>query len=201
VTRRPARGGPVSSSRTWTVYFGGRLPRQLPMMGSDYRWDVNFVDSANKANQTFPAVTTSPRSESPWETRHLPPRFQVRAARPVRRPGPADHRRVAQVHLAPQVDSSEQISKVFSATSRPSIKHQDRPVGIAIGAEHRIYDGSQSRPAAADRPNRRTRLPPCSAGYHVERAYARLAYPCCRPWRQRRGPLFGLFPTLVHDHL
>src|SRR5581483_8881836 len=181
VTRRPLEAGPrIFDQNVDTYYFGTGLRGNFNMLGSEYRWDVNYVNSANKANQTFtggynigniaialgdPAVCAQVPNCVPLDL------FggQGRQITPA----------MLKFIEATQKDESEQHLKIVSAniTGHP-FQIQDRPVGIAVGAEHRQYVGifnpdplrqngeSQDSPASA-----------VFAGYHVNEAYTELSAP------------------------
>ena len=181
VTRRPLEAGPrIFTQDVDTWYFGTGLRGDFTAWGSDYRWDLNFVDSQNKAEQVFtggynianiglalgdPAVCA-----------------QVPGCVPLDLFG-GQGRPITQAMLnfieATQRDESEQHLKVVSANiSGHPFDIQDRPFGIAVGAEHRQYVGifnpdplrqngeSQDSPASA-----------VFAGYHVNEAYTELSAP------------------------
>jgi iron complex outermembrane receptor protein len=181
VTRRPIEAGPrIFTQDVDTWYFGAGLRGNFHMLDSDYRWDVNFVDSANKANQHFtggynlgniqvalgdPAVCAAIANCTPLD-------LFGGQGRPIT---PAQLKFIG----ATQIDSSEQVLRVVSAniTGHP-FSIQDRPVGIAIGAEHRNYTGqfnpdplrqvglSQDSPAF-----------PVNQAYRVNEAYAEFSVP------------------------
>ncbi len=181
VTRRPLEAGPrIFKQDVDTWYFGGGFRGDFTVADSDYRWDVNFVDSANKANQKFtggynlgnialalgdPAICAVVPNCTPLD-------LFGGQGRPI---SPAQLKYIGAI----QIDSSEQDLKIYSANiSGHPFSIQDRPVGIAIGGEHRIYQGifnpdplrqiglSQDSPAF-----------PVNSSYHVSEAYAEFSVP------------------------
>jgi iron complex outermembrane recepter protein len=181
VTRRPLEAGPrlfTQDVNTW--YFGGGFRGQFGLLGSEYHWDLNFVDSQNKAEQVFtggynianigialgdPAVCALVPNCVPLDL------FggQGRQITPA----------MLNFIEATQRDESEQHLKVVSANiSTHPFQIEDRPVGIAVGGEHRQYVGifnpdplrqngeSQDSPASA-----------VFAGYNVNEAYTELSIP------------------------
>jgi iron complex outermembrane receptor protein len=181
VTRRPLEAGPrIFKQDVDTWYFGGGFRGNFAVAGTDYHWDLNFVDSANKANQTFtggyniakvgialgdPAICAAIPGCVPLD-------LFGGQGRPIT---PA----MLKYILAPQIDQSEQDLKVFSGniTGHP-FSIQDRPVGIAIGAEHRLYDGKfNPDPLRQTGESQDSFASPVAAGYHVNEAYAEFSVP------------------------
>lgn len=181
VTRRPLEAGPrIFKQDVDTWYFGGGFRGNFAVLGSDYRWDVNFVDSANKASQTFtggyniakvgialgdPAICAAVPGCVPLDL------FGGQG----RQITPAMLKYIA----ATQIDASEQDLKIFSGniTGHP-FSIQDRPVGVAIGAEHRSYDGKfNPDPLRQTGESQDSFAAPVSAGYHVNEAYGEFSVP------------------------
>src|SRR5581483_1325758 len=169
VTRRPLEGGPrVFTQDVDTWYFSGGLRGDFEVMNSSYHWDVNFADSENKASQRFiggynlanlqlalgnPTVCASVPNCVPLD-------LFGGQGRPIT---PAMLKFVE----ATQIDSSVQTLRLASVniTGHP-FSIQDRPVGIAIGGEHRNYTG-QFNPD----PLRQTGLSQDSPAFAVNQAY------------------------------
>src|SRR5437763_796827 len=132
--------GPVHSDDTW--YFGVGLKGTLHLLES-FSWDINYVNTDNKATQQF----TGGYNVSKLSLALGDPAICARV------PGclPLDlfggqGRPITQAMLnyilATQLDSSDQKLKLVSANITGTIFHiQDRAAGIAVGAEHRLYDG------------------------------------------------------------
>jgi len=182
VTRRPIEGGPrVFTQNVDTWYFGTGLKGHFGgASSSDYRWDVNFVDSVNKASQVFtggynlanlqlalgdPAVCAQVPNCVPLD-------LFGGQGRPITR-------QMLNFVEVTQHDESEQDLKIFSAniTGHP-FSIVDRPVGIAVGAEHRQYvgifnpDPLRQNGLSQDSPAQRV-----FGGYHVNEAYAEFSVP------------------------
>ncbi len=169
VTRRPLEGGPrIFTQDVDTWYFAGGFRGEFNFSNSNYRWDVNFADSENKANQRFtggynlanlqlalgdPAICATVPNCVPLD-------LFGGQGRPIT---PAMLKFIG----ATQNDSSVQTLRLVSAniTGHP-FSIQDRPVGIAVGAEHRNYTG-QFNPD----PLRQTGLSQDSPAFVVDQAY------------------------------
>ena len=181
VTRRPLEAGPrifTQDVNTW--YFGGGLRGDFVAWGNDYRWDLNFVDSQNKAEQVFtggynianiglalgdPAVCAQVPNCVPLD-------LFGGQGRPIT---PA----MLNFIEATQRDESEQHLKVVSANiSGHPFDIQDRPFGIAVGAEHRQYVGIfNPDPLRQDGESQDSPASAVFAGYHVNEAYTELSAP------------------------
>jgi iron complex outermembrane receptor protein len=181
VTRRPLEAGPrVFDQTVDTWYFGGGLRGNFAALGTDYRWDLNFVDSENKAQQVFtggynigkvgialgdPAICAQIPNCVPLD-------LFGGQGRPIT---PA----MLKYILATQIDSSDQGLKVISGniTGHP-FSIQDRPVGIAVGGEHRQYVGKfNPDPLRQDGESQDSFAAPVDAAYHVNEAYAEVSAP------------------------
>ena len=181
VTRRPLEAGPrIFDQNVDTYYFGTGLRGSFNMFGSDYHWDVNYVNSANKASQTFtggynignigialgdPAVCAQVPNCVPLD-------LFGGQGRPIT---PA----MLKFIEATQIDRSEEDLKVYSAniTGHP-FSIQDRPVGIAIGAEHRLYKGDfEPDPLRQEGLSQDSLAFPVDASYRVNELYAEASAP------------------------
>jgi iron complex outermembrane recepter protein len=181
VTRRPLEAGPrVFDQNVDTYYFGTGFRGNFNVLGSDYNWDINYVNSANKANQTFtggynignvalalgdPAVCAQVPNCVPLDL------FGGQG----RQITPAMLRFIE----ATQIDRSEQDLKVYSAniTGHP-FSIQDRQVGIAVGAEHRLYKGDFAPdPLRQEGLSQDSLAFPVDASYRVNEAYAEISAP------------------------
>jgi iron complex outermembrane receptor protein len=169
VTRRPLEGGSrIFTQNVDTWYFSGGLRGDFQLMNSEYNWDVNFADSENRATQRFtggynladlqlalgdPAVCATVPNCVPLD-------LFGGQGRPIT---PA----MLKFVQATQIDSSVQTLRLASVniTGHP-VSIQDRPVGIAVGAEHRNYTG-QFEPD----PLRQTGLSQDSPAFAVNQAY------------------------------
>lgn len=180
ITRRPLEGGPrIFTQDVDTWYFSAGLKGTLHLL-EGLHWDLNYVNTDNKATQQFtggynltklslalgdPAVCATVPGCTPLD-------LFGGQGRPIT---PAMLKYIEAV----QIDSSDQKLKLVSANITGTIFHiQDRAAGIAVGAEHRLYDGifnpdplrqtgeSQDSPAF-----------PVAQSYHVNEAYAEFSLP------------------------
>src|SRR5438309_135290 len=143
ITRRPVEAGPrLFDQDVDTWYFSGGVRGTLHLLDG-FIWDLNYVNTENKANQKFingyniakigialgdPAVCAAVPGCTPLDL------FGGQA-----RPMTAA---MLNYILAPQLDSSDQTLKLVSANITGTLFHiEDRAAGIAVGAEHRLYDG------------------------------------------------------------
>jgi iron complex outermembrane receptor protein len=181
VTRRPLEGGDrVFKQDVDTWYFSGGLRGSFQVLDSNYRWDVNFADSANKASQKFtggynlgnlqialgdPAICAQIANCTPLD-------LFGGQGRPIT---------AAQLKYieATQIDASEQDLRVVSANiSGHPFSIQDRPVGIAVGAEHRNYTGIfNPDPLRSEGLSQDSPAFPVSQAYKVNEAYAEFSVP------------------------
>jgi iron complex outermembrane receptor protein len=181
VTRRPLEGGDrVFTQDVDTWYFSGGLRGNFQFLDSNYRWDVNFADSANKASQKFtggynlgnlqialgdPAICAQIANCTPLD-------LFGGQGRPIT---------AAQLKYieATQIDSSEQDLRVVSANiSGHPFSIQDRPVGIAVGAEHRNYTGIfNPDPLRQEGLSQDSPAFPVNQAYRVNEAYAEFSVP------------------------
>jgi len=181
VTRRPLEAGPrIFDQNVDTYYFGTGLRGHFNLLGTEYNWDVNYVNSANRASQQFtggynignvgialgdPAVCAQVPNCVPLD-------LFGGQGRPIT---PA----MLKFIEATQIDRSEEDLRVYSAniTGHP-FSIQDRPVGFAVGAEHRLNKG-----AFTPDPLRQTGLSqdslafPVDASYSVNEVYAEASAP------------------------
>src|SRR6185312_558524 len=182
VTRRPIEGGPrIFTQNVDTWYFGTGLKGHFGGASSeDYRWDVNFVDSVNKASQIFTGGYNLANLQlalgDPAVCAQVPNCVPLDLFGGQGRPITQQMLNFVEVT---QRDESEQDLKIFSAniTGHPfSIAY--RPVGIAVGAEHRQYVGIFN--PDPPRQNGLSQESPAQrglGGYHVNEAYAEFSLP------------------------
>jgi iron complex outermembrane receptor protein len=180
-TRRPLEAGPrifTQDVNTW--YVSGGFRGVFSLAGSQYHWDLNWVDSQNNATQVFtggynvgnlalalgdPAVCALVPNCVPLDL------FGGQG----RKMTPA----MINFIEAVQRDSSEQDLKIYSAniTGHP-FSIQSREVGIAVGAEHRTYVGSfNPDPLRVEGLSQDSPAQPVFAGYSVNEGYAELSLP------------------------
>ncbi|HET7758034.1 MAG TPA: TonB-dependent receptor plug domain-containing protein, partial [Steroidobacteraceae bacterium] len=144
ITRRPLEGGPrVFTQDVNTWYFSGGLRGTIHWY-EGFTWDLNFLDTENKASQTF----TGGYNLSKLSLALGDPSIcaAVPGCTPLDLFG-GQGRQITPAMLkyveATQLDSSDQKLKLFSANITGTIFHiEDRAAGIAVGAEHRLYDGA-----------------------------------------------------------
>jgi iron complex outermembrane receptor protein len=181
VTRRPLEAGPRIFNQTVdTWYFGGGFRGKFAFLNSDYHWDVNFADSENRAQQTFtggynlgalqealgdPAICATIPNCVPLD-------LFGGQGRPI------TQQQLAFVE-ATQHDASTQDLKVVSANITGSpFSIQDRPVGIAVGGEHRQYVGKfNPDPLRTEGLSQDSFASPVDATYHVNEGYLEASAP------------------------
>lgn len=180
ITRRPIEAGPrIFNQDVDTWYFSGGFKGTLHFL-EGFNWDLNFVDSDNKASQQFtggyniakvglalgdPAICAQIAGCVPLDL------FggQGRQITPA----------MLNYILAPQLDSSDQQLKVISGNITGTIFHiEDRSAGIAVGAEHREYVGVFSPDPLRQTGESQDSLAfPVNQSYHVNEAYMELSLP------------------------
>ena len=180
ITRRPIEAGPrIFDQDVDTWYFSAGFKGTLHVMDG-LSWDLNFVDTDNKANQKFiggyniakigialgdPTICAATPGCVPLDL------FggQGRQITPA----------MLNYILAPQIDSSEQQLKVISGNITGTIFHiEDRAAGLAIGAEHREYVGIFTPdPLRQDGESQDSFASPVNQSYHVDEGYAELSLP------------------------
>jgi len=181
--RRPVEAGPrIFNQDVDTWYFSAGFKGQLHI-GGGFFWDLNFVDSDNKASQKFtggyniakigialgdPSVCAQVPGCTPLD-------LFGGQGRPMTQS-------MLNYILAPQIDSSEQELKLVSFNiTGPIFNIQDRSAGIAVGAEHRMYDGVFSPdPLRQNGESQDSLAFPVSQSYHVNEAYAEFSLPLLR---------------------
>ena len=180
LTRRPIEAGPrIFDQDVDTWYFSAGFKGMLHVM-EGLSWDLNFIDSDNKASQKFtggyniakvgyalgdPAVCAQIAGCVPLD-------IFGGQGRPITQ-------QMLNYILAPQIDSSDQQLKVISGNITGTIFHiQDRAAGLAIGAEHREYIGVfDPDPLRQDGESQDSFASPVNQSYHVNEAYAELSLP------------------------
>jgi iron complex outermembrane receptor protein len=180
ITRRPLEGGPrIFNQDVDTWYFSAGLKGTLHVLNG-LSWDLNFVDTDNKANQRFtggynigkvaialgdPAVCAQIPGCTPLD-------LFGGQGRPITQA-------MLNYILAPQIDSSEQQLKVISGNITGTIFHiEDRSAGLAIGAEHREYVGIFTPdPLRQTGESQDSFASPVNQSYHVDEAYAEVSLP------------------------
>jgi iron complex outermembrane recepter protein len=180
ITRRPIEAGPrIFNQDVDTWYFSAGFKGMLHVMDG-LSWDLNFVDTDNKASQKFtggyniakvgialgdPAVCAKIPGCVPLDL------FggQGRQITPA----------MLDYILATQIDSSDQQLKVISGNITGTIFHiEDRSAGLAIGAEHREYVGIFSPDPLRQTGESQDSLAfPVNQSYHVDEGYAELSLP------------------------
>jgi iron complex outermembrane recepter protein len=181
VTRRPLEGGPrIFTQDVDTWYFSSGFRGNFQFLDSSYHWDVNFADSANKASQKFvggynlgnlqialgdPAICAQVANCTPLD-------LFGGQGRPITAA-------MLKYIEATQIDASEQDLRVVSANiSGHPFSIQDRPVGIAVGAEHRNYTGVfNPDPLRQEGLSQDSPAFPVNQAYRVNEAYAEFSVP------------------------
>ena len=180
VTRRPLEGGPrIFNQDVNTWYFSAGFRGTLHFLDG-FEWDVNFLDSDNKATQKFTGgyniakigIALGDPTICAAVPGCVPLDLFGGQGRPITQA-------MLNYILAPQIDSSDQKLKSFSGNITGTIFHIDgRPVGIAVGAEYRKYDGVfEPDPLRTTGESQDSLAFPVSQSYHVSEAYAEFAVP------------------------
>jgi iron complex outermembrane receptor protein len=180
VTRRPLEGGPrIFDQDVDTWYFSAGAKGRLHFLDG-FTWDINFADTENKANQKFtggyniakvgialgdPAICKAVPGCVPLD-------LFGGQGRPITQA-------MLNYILAPQVDASDQKLKLVSANITGTIFHiEDRAAAIAVGAEHRLYDGVfNPDPLRQTGESQDSLAFPVAASYHVNEVYSELSLP------------------------
>ncbi|MGH7747457.1 MAG: TonB-dependent receptor domain-containing protein, partial [Candidatus Dormibacteria bacterium] len=180
ITRRPIEAGPrIFDQDVDTWYFSGGLKGTLHLLDG-FHWDVNFLDSENKASQKFtggyniakvgialgdPAICAAIPGCLPLDL------FggQGRQITPA----------MLNYILATQIDSSDQTLKSVSANITGTIFHiEDRAAAIAVGAEHRLYVGVfEPDPLRQIGESQDSLAFPVNQSYHVNEVYTEMSLP------------------------
>lgn len=180
ITRRPLEAGPrIFNQDVDTWYFSGGFKGTLHLLDG-FSWDINFVDTENNASQKFTGgyniakvgLALGDPSICAAVPGCVPLDLFGGQGRPITQA-------MLNWILAPQLDSSDQKLKIVSANITGTIFHiQDRAAGIAIGAEHRHYDGAfEPDPLRQDGESQDSLAFPVAASYRVNEAYAEFALP------------------------
>jgi iron complex outermembrane recepter protein len=182
VTRRPLEAGPrIFTQDVDTWYFASGFKGHFGgANGQDYLWDLNFVDSQNKAEQVFTGgynignigIALGDPAVCALVPNCVPLDLFGGQGRPITR-------QMLNFIEAEQRDESAQDLKIFSGniTGHP-FSIGDRPVGIAVGAEHRDYVGAfnpdplRQNGLSQDSPAQKV-----FGGYRVNEAYAEFDLP------------------------
>jgi iron complex outermembrane receptor protein len=180
VTRRPLEAGPrIFNQDVDTWYFSTGLKGTLHLLDG-FSWDINFLDTENKASQKFtggfniakigialgdPAVCAQIPGCTPLD-------LFGGQGRPITP-------QMLNYILATQVDSSIQKLKSVSANITGTMFHiEDRAAGVAVGVEHRLYDGIfNPDPLRQNGESQDSPAGPVAASYHVNEAYAEFSLP------------------------
>jgi iron complex outermembrane receptor protein len=180
ITRRPVEAGPrLFNQDVDTWYFSGGVRGTLHLLDG-FIWDINYVNTENKANQKFlngyniakigialgdPNICAVIPGCTPLD-------LFGGQARPMTQA-------MLNYILAPQLDSSDQTLKLVSANITGTLFHiEDRAAGIAVGAEHRLYDGKfNPDPLRQIGESQDSLAFPVSASYHVNEVYSEFSFP------------------------
>jgi iron complex outermembrane receptor protein len=180
ITRRPIEAGPrIFDQDVDTWYFSGGFKGTLHVLDG-FNWDVNFVDSDNKASQQFTGGYNI--AKVGYALGDPAVCAQIAGCVPLDLFG-GQGRQITQQMLnyilAPQIDSSDQQLKVISGNITGTIFHiEDRAAGLAIGAEHREYVGVFTPdPLRQDGESQDSFASPVNQSYHVNEAYMELSLP------------------------
>ena len=180
LTRRPIEAGPrIFDQDVDTWYFSAGFKGTLHVLDG-FSWDLNFVDSDNKATQKFTGgyniakigLALGDPSVCAQIPGCVPLDIFGGQGRPITQ-------QMLNYILATQIDSSDQQLKVISGNITGTIFHiQDRPAGIAVGAEHREYVGVfEPDPLRTTGESQDSLAFPVNQSYHVNEAYAEFSLP------------------------
>ncbi|MBV9061498.1 MAG: TonB-dependent receptor, partial [Alphaproteobacteria bacterium] len=180
ITRRPIEAGPrIFTQDVDTWYFSTGLRGTIHVM-EGFTWDVNFVDTDNKARQKFTggynlgnlSIALGDPAICALVPNCVPLDLFGGQGRPIT---PAMLKYVE----ATQIDQSDQKLKLISANITGTIFHiEDRAAGVAIGAEHRHYDGSfDPDPLRQEGLSQDSLAFPVAASYRVNEVYGELSLP------------------------
>jgi iron complex outermembrane recepter protein len=182
VTRRPLEAGPrIFTQNVDTWYFASGFKGHFGGEGDqEYLWDLNFVDSQNKAQQVFTggfnlgnlALALGDPAVCAQVPNCVPLDLFGGQGRPITQ-------QMLNFVQAVQRDESEQDLKIISGniTGHP-FDFNGRPVGIAVGGEHRQYVGAfnpdplRQNGLSQDSPAQKV-----FGGYRVNEAYVELGVP------------------------
>ena len=180
LTRRPIEAGPrIFDQDVDTWYFGAGFKGTLHVMDG-LNWDLNFIDTDNKATQKFTGgyniAKVGLALGDPAVCAQIPGCVPLDIfggqARPITQ-------QMLNYILATQIDSSDQQLKVISGNITGTIFHiEDRAAGLAIGAEHREYVGVfEPDPLRQTGESQDSLAFPVNQSYHVNEGYAELSLP------------------------
>ncbi len=179
-TRRPLEGGPRLFTQDVDTYYFNVGFKGLWHVGNGLSWDINYVNSDNKASQTFlngynlahlslalgdPAVCAQVHGCVPLDI------FGGQA-----RPMTAA---MLDFIKAIQLDSSDQKLQLFSANiTGEMFRIADRSAGFAVGVEHRKYIGAFNPDPLRQTGDSQDSLAfPVAASYSVDEAYGEFNFP------------------------
>lgn len=180
LTRRPIEAGPrIFDQDVDTWYFGAGFKGTLHVMDG-LNWDLNFIDTDNKATQKFTGgyniAKVGLALGDPAVCAQIPGCVPLDIfggqGRPITQ-------QMLNYVLATQIDSSDQQLKVISGNITGTIFHiEDRAAGLAIGAEHREYVGVfEPDPLRQTGESQDSLAFPVNQSYHVNEGYAELSLP------------------------
>ncbi len=180
VTRRPIEAGPrIFNQDVDTWYFSGGFRGTLHLY-EGFSWDLNFVDTENKASQKFTGgyniAKVGIALGDPTICAQIPGCVPLDLfGGQGRQITPA----MLNYILAPQLDSSDQKLKLFSGNITGTIFHiQDRAAGIAVGGEYRKYDGAfNPDPLRQTGESQDSLAFPVNQSYDVKEGYLELSLP------------------------
>jgi iron complex outermembrane receptor protein len=180
VTRRPVEVGPrVFRQDVDTWYFNLGLDGLLDV-GSGYRWDVNYVNSENKAKQTFANGYNVAKLKLALGDPDVC--AAVPGCVPLDLFG-GQGRQMTQEMIdyirTTQNDSSTQKLEVASANITGDLfPIGGRSAGFAVGVEHRRYEGRfEPDPLRQTGESQDSFAAPVSASYDVNEVYAEFNFP------------------------
>jgi iron complex outermembrane recepter protein len=180
IGRRPLEVGPrIFTQDVNTYYFNVGLKGTLHV-GNGFAWDVNYINSDNKASQTFLNGYNTAKMKialgDPAVCAVVPGCVPLDLFGGQSRPMTA-----AMINYirATQLDASDQKLQSFSANLTGDLfKIADRAAGFAFGVEHRKYDGAfNPDPLRQTGESQDSPASPVAASYSVNEAYAEVNFP------------------------
>lgn len=180
ITRRPIEAGPrIFTQDVDTWYFSTGLRGTIHVMDG-FTWDINFVDTDNKAQQKFIggynvgnlALALGDPSVCAQVPNCVPLDLFGGQGRPITA-------QMLNFIGATQIDQSDQKLKLISANVTGTLFHiEDRAAGLAIGVEHRHYDGGfNPDPLRQSGLSQDSLAFPVAASYRVNEAYGEISLP------------------------
>ena len=200
--RRPLEAGPrIFEQDVDTSYFSAGVRGKLQLAES-YDWDINYVNTNNKAKQTFTngynIAKIGVALGDPAVCALLPGCTPLDLFGGQGRPMTQE---MLDYILAPQIDSSEQTLELISANlTGPLFNIGERTVGMSVGAEHRTYEGEFTPdPLRQTGESQDSFAAPVSESYHVNELYAEVSVPVVESFRLSAAARYSDYSTFGNE--